>query len=164
MSSYQVVVETPRDSREKYAFDPGFNGFTLRKLLPLGMSFPFDFGFIPGTKGEDGDPIDALLISEFKTFPGCRMDCRLVGLLEATQQEKGRTIRNDRYFFIPDSSTLYAHINSVHDLPSKLLDELLFFFIAYNKEEGKIFEPIGLEDADHASAMLNKLLHYQEIK
>jgi len=158
MPSFEVVVETPRDSREKYTCDQRSGGFVLKKLLPLGMAFPFDFGFIPGTKGEDGDPLDAMIISEFKTFPGCRIDGRLIGLLKAVQQEKGKKIRNDRYFFIPETSIVYAHIETIKDLPAKLVKELLFFFVAYNKEEGKVFEPINLVNAKKATQLLQQAM------
>ena len=137
MSLFRVVIETPRDSREKYTYNPAVRGFILKKVLPLGMVFPFDFGFIPDTKGEDGDPLDAMVISEFKTFPGCSIDCRLIGLLKAEQSKGKKMIRNDRYFFVPETSTLYKHIKTVSNLPPQLVKELLFFFVAYNKEEGK---------------------------
>src|SRR6185369_9180201 len=115
MAVYKVVIETPRDSREKYEYDEKTRNFQLTKLLPLGMVFPFDFGFIPDTKGEDGDPLDAMLISEFKTFPGCSLECRLIGALKAEQSEQGKIIRNDRFFFIPHSSVTYKHIKSIKD-------------------------------------------------
>jgi inorganic pyrophosphatase len=120
------------------------------------MVFPFDFGFIPGTKAEDGDPLDAMIISEFKTFPGCRIDCRLIGMLKAEQSEGNKVIRNDRYFFVPETSILYKHIKTVNDLPSQLVKELLFFFVAYNKEEGKQFNPLKIITADKADRLLKK--------
>ena len=123
------------------------------------MVFPFDFGFIPGTKGEDGDPLDAMLISEFKTFPGCSLECRLIGAVKAEQSEQGKIIRNDRFFFIPHSSVTYKHIKSIKDLPSSHLKELLFFFIAYNEEKGKQFNPLKYLSAEKASKLLNKQSH-----
>ena len=123
--SIQVVIETPRHSPVKYNYDPSSGGFIVKKQLPVGMVFPFDFGFIPQTKGGDGDPLDALVISEFESFPGCRIDCRLIGILQAQQTESGKTIRNDRYFFVPDVSLLYHHIKTVGDLNAQLRKELL---------------------------------------
>jgi inorganic pyrophosphatase len=101
MTKYTIVIETPRNSREKYTYDEESKSFFLKKLLPAGMCFPYDFGFIPNTKGEDEDPIDALIISEFGTFPGCKIECRLIGALLAEQTEKNKVIRNDRFFFVP---------------------------------------------------------------
>jgi inorganic pyrophosphatase len=156
MPSFCIIIETPKDSREKYSFDPESGGFLLKKLLPLGMVFPFDFGFIPGTKGGDGDPLDAMVFSEFKSFPGCRMDCRLVGMLKAEQSKGKEMIRNDRYFFIPDASLLFEHIKTAGDFPARLLQELVDFFIAYNREEGKEFKPIGIIPAAEALDLLKK--------
>ncbi len=156
MALYQVIIETPQGSREKYNYDETTKSFMLKKLLPLGMCFPYDFGFIPGTRGEDGDPADAMVISEFKTFPGCRMKCRLIGALKAEQTEKGKTIRNDRFFFIPESSVVYRHFVSIHDFPFSHLKELLFFFINYNEPEGKQFNPLKIISADKAARLLKK--------
>jgi inorganic pyrophosphatase len=156
MSLIQVVIETPRGSREKYDYDEKTNSYFLKKLLPLGMCFPYDFGFIPGTKGEDGDPLDAMVISEFNTFPGCRVKCRLVGALKAEQTEKGKTIRNDRFFFIPEVSVVYKHILSIKNFPGNHIKELLFFFINYNEPEGKEFNPLKVISPEKALKLLNK--------
>jgi len=156
VKTYQIIIETPKGSREKYSYDPKQKSFVLKKLLPLGMVFPFDFGFLPGTKGEDGDPLDAMLLSEFKTFPGCRVECRLIGMLKAKQSEENKTIRNDRYFFVPESSLLYQHIQTTDDLPAQLIKELLTFFVTYNKEEGKEFEPLQVLPAKKAAEVLTK--------
>lgn len=157
MSAFQVIIETPAGSREKYNYDNDSGAFICKKLLPLGMVFPFDFGFIPNTKGQDGDPLDAMVISEYKTFPGCRVDCRLVGMLKAEQTEGGKTMRNDRYFFVPENSLVYEHIKTVGDFPVQLLKELLAFFVNYNKAQGKHFEPIKIESAVNAHDFLKKL-------
>ena len=111
----------------------------LKKLLPTGMVFPFDFGFLPRTLGEDGDPLDALVISEFKSFTGCLMECRLIGAVLAEQKEKGKTIRNDRYFFVPVLSKQFKDVQKIKDLPSKFRKETERFFVEYNTAEGKEF-------------------------
>jgi len=154
MKTFEIVIETPRDSRQKYKFDERSASFKLSKLLPLGMCFPYDFGFLPGTRAEDGDPIDAMVISEFISFPGCRMDGRLIGVLTAEQEKKGKMIRNDRYFFIPVNSVTFQHINSIKDFPNEHLKQLLFFFITYNAERDKDFKPLKI----HNTAKAEKLL------
>src|SRR5881398_2938674 len=73
-----VVVETPKGSRNKFAFEPKLGVFKLKKVLPEGMVFPYDFGFIPSTKAEDGDPIDVLLLMDEPAYPGCLIECRVV--------------------------------------------------------------------------------------
>ena len=107
------------------------------------MVFPYDFGFVPHTRGEDGDPLDILVLSEFKTFPGCMMDCRLLGAIVAYQTEKdGERVRNDRFIAVPIVSHHYDGVQSIEDLPQKLVEEIEHFFIAYNEISGKVFEPL----------------------
>src|SRR6185295_2064510 len=159
MTKYNIVIETPRNSREKYSYDEESKSFCLKKLLPAGMCFPYDFGFIPETKGEDGDPIDALIISEFGTFPGCRIECRLIGAFLAEQAEKNKMIRNDRFFFVPCISTVYTHIKSINDLPKSVRKELLFFFINYNEEKGKEFRVLEVASREKAKNILKQNLN-----
>jgi inorganic pyrophosphatase len=75
----QVVIETPKGSRNKYSFDPEIRIFPLKKVLPAGMTFPYDFGFGPSTKAEDGDPTDILVLMDEPAFPGCLLKCRIIG-------------------------------------------------------------------------------------
>ena len=154
-----IIVETPKGSREKYSYDPGLSQFRFKKALPLGMMFPYDFGFIPDTKGEDGDPLDALVLSEFKFFPGCMVSCRLIGAMLAEQDSGSGIIRNDRFFFIAEESVQYAHIGSTPDLPKADLEQLEAFFINYNKAEGKLFRPLRLIGAKQAYKLLKKQEH-----
>src|SRR6188768_486559 len=84
-----VVIETPRGSRNKFHFDEKLRQFSLKKVLPAGSAFPYDFGFIRGTKAEDGDPLDVLVLMDESAFPGCQVESRLVGVIEAEQVEDG---------------------------------------------------------------------------
>jgi inorganic pyrophosphatase len=77
----RVVIETPKDSRNKYAFDSEDEVFVLKRVLPAGMAFPYDFGFVPSTLAEDGDPVDVLVLMDQPAFPGCVLKCRLVGVI-----------------------------------------------------------------------------------
>ena len=85
---FRVVVETPKGSRNKYAFDPDNRVFELKKVLPAGMAFPYDFGFLPSTKGGDGDPLDVLVLMDEPAFPGCVLKCRVIGVIEGEQGNK----------------------------------------------------------------------------
>lgn len=85
----QVIIETPKGSRNKYAWDTDQQIFALRKVLPEGMAFPHDFGFIPSTEGDDGDPIDVLVLMDQPVFTGCLVKARLIGVIEGRQTEKG---------------------------------------------------------------------------
>jgi len=155
--TFFVVVETPKGSTQKYDYDEKYRYFTLKKILPAGMMFPFDFGFIPDTKGQDGDPLDAFVLSTFRTFPGCMVKCRLLGAIKAEQREKdGKTVRNDRYIMAPIvSGGDKASFDAEHFLPN-MLKELEAFFINYNKQEGKEFRPLGSMDSKEASKQIKK--------
>lgn len=85
----QVVIETPKGSRNKYTFDHARRVLMLKKTLPAGMSFPYDFGFVPSTKAEDGDPIDVLVLMDEPTFPGCLVDVRVIGVITGEDQLPG---------------------------------------------------------------------------
>lgn len=158
MKLYNIVIETPKGSREKYHYDPSKNTFTFKKALAAGLYFPHDFGFIPDTKGQDGDPLDALVISEFTTFPGCHINCRLIGAVTAKQDDGKKSVRNDRYFFIPEPSLQFQHIRSITDFPAQYLKELIFFFMIYNEAENKKFDPLKILDKRKARALLQPYL------
>ena len=83
-----VVIETPKGSRHKYAYEPDLKTFKLKTVLPEGLSFPYDFGMVPSTKGEDGDPLDVLLLLDAPAFAGCLIAARLIGVVEADQRER----------------------------------------------------------------------------
>ena len=142
-NTIEVVIESPKGSKQKYDFEPNSGAFKLKKLLPKGMVFPYDFGFIPKTLGEDGDPLDVVVISEAATFTGCRLDCRIIGSLVAEQTERdGTKVRNDRYIAIPEISKDYAPVKRLSDLPKGLIEELETFFTTYNTLAGKKFKVI----------------------
>jgi inorganic pyrophosphatase len=91
----QVIVETPKGSRNKFAFDPDQGIFALKKVLPAGMVFPYDFGFLPQTIADDGDPIDVLLLMDEPAFPGCAVRAVLIGVIEGEQVDGKKKVRND---------------------------------------------------------------------
>jgi inorganic pyrophosphatase len=133
----EIIIETPKGSRQKYSYDKELQLFRVKKVLSPGLVFPFDFGFIPGTKGEDGDPLDIMVISEFQGFPGCVMDVRVVGCLPALQTHAKKSFRNDRYIGILEQSGVYEQILSLEDLSSSLIDSIKLFFTTYLQSEGK---------------------------
>jgi len=159
MKTFPIIVETPRGSNIKYKYDPDQGVYKVKKSLPLGMVFPYAFGFIKGTKGEDGDPVDAMIISTETYFTGCHLEARPIGALLAEQTEKGKKIRNDRYFFVPDNELHFQHIESIRDFGREHNEQLRDFFINYNKAAGRIFRPLRITNAGSALALLNKLIH-----
>ena len=156
MDTHEIVIETVAGSAVKYKYDPHLGLFRIKKVLPLGMVFPYHFGFIPGTVGEDGDPLDAMVISEHESFTGARVNCRLIGALLASQKEKGRRLRNDRFFLIPVDSMLFEKIKSIQGFGVKHNSQLKQFFINYNKAENKIFTPLKLVAPAQALALIKK--------
>jgi inorganic pyrophosphatase len=132
-----IIIETPKGSGQKYAYDKETRWFRLKKVLPPGLVFPYDFGFIPGTKGEDGDPFDIVVLSEYQGFPGCIMDVRIAGCLQARQTVGKNTYRNDRFIGILEQSTAYDRIMSLEELPDSLIENIKLFFSTYLQAEGK---------------------------
>ncbi|WP_052201039.1 inorganic diphosphatase [Terriglobus sp. TAA 43] len=107
--SIQVIVETPARSRNKFAFDPDQEIFTLKSVLPAGMVFPY-VGFLPGTEGGDGDPVDVLLLMDEPAFPGVAVRARLIGVIEGEQVDGKKRLRNDRLVAVSESTHQYAKI------------------------------------------------------
>ncbi|HYP53386.1 MAG TPA: inorganic diphosphatase [Pyrinomonadaceae bacterium] len=139
-----VVVETPKRSRNKFDYDERRGLFKLGGVLPAGAFFPFDFGFVPSTVGGDGDPVDVLLLMDEPAFPGCLVAARLVGVIEAEQTERdGERTRNDRLIAVAADSRAHRDVRKLGDLSETLLDEIEHFFVSYNEIKGKKFEPRG---------------------
>jgi inorganic pyrophosphatase len=137
LDDLQVIVETPKGSRNKYAFDPEQKVFQLKKVLPTGMAFPYDFGFVPSTRAEDGDPFDVLVLMDEPAFPGCLLVCRPVGIIEGDEGKKGKRVRNDRVVAIEQDNHSYARVKHIDDLGKKFVEELEEFFVNYHELSGK---------------------------
>jgi inorganic pyrophosphatase len=130
--SLQVVIETPKGCRNKYAFDEKQNIFALKKVLPAGMAFPYDFGFVPSTVAEDGDPVDVLVLMDEPAAVGCLLQCRIVGIIEGQQGSKKNRERNDRIVAIECANHSFADIRHVKDLGKEFVCELEEFFVNYH--------------------------------
>src|SRR3984885_9608809 len=135
-----AIIETPKNRRNKFDYDPESDLFKLGGLLPEGMIFPFDFGFIPSTLGGDGDPLDVMVLMDEPAHVGCLLDVRIIGVIEAQQIEKGKATENDRLMAVAIHSYNHEHINSLDDVDKTLLDQVEEFFISYNKSRGKKFK------------------------
>src|SRR6202007_1706907 len=99
--------------RKKFDYDPGSNLFLLGGLLPEGMMFPFDFGFVPSTLGADGDPLDVMILMDEPAHVGCVLDVRIIGVMEAEQTDGGKTVPNNRLFAVAVHSYNHQDIKSV---------------------------------------------------
>jgi len=139
----QVVIETPRGSRAKFAYDPKLEAFMLSKSLLVGLTYPHDWGFVPSTKADDGDPLDIMVVHDAATFPGLVLTCRIIGILQIEQKSKGKAERNDRLFAVPRRSHSEQGLRDVRELSKPIQEELEKFFIATDELEDKKLEIIG---------------------
>lgn len=151
-----VIVETPRGSGWKFAYHRESGLFSVSGFLPRGLFFPFEFGFVPQTLADDGDPLDVLVLVESPTFPGCCLQSRPVGVLEAQQREEGKTIRNDRLIAVPVESRAHDSIRTLQDVGKQALDEIEQFFATYDEANGKVFLPLARRGPDVAHELVLK--------
>lgn len=154
----RVVVETPKGRRNKFRYEREIQAFTLGGLLPEGLSFPFDFGFVPSTVAEDGDPLDVLILMDEPAHVGCVLRVRLIGVIEAEQTEKGKTTKNDRLLAVAVHSYSHENLQRIDDVNKSLLDQLEEFFISYNKSRGKKFKVTGLHGPSRAVKRLQQAI------
>lgn len=152
-----VVIETSRGVRTKYDYEPERGAFVVKKILPLGMSFPFDFGFIPSTLGGDGDPLDVLVLIDEPVPTGAIVPSRFIGVIEAEQTERdGQTMNNHRLVAVATATELFAEVESFDDLPGSVLQQIEHFFVSYNEQAGKKFEVTGRGNAKRAEALMRE--------
>jgi inorganic pyrophosphatase len=153
----RVVIETSKGSRTKLTFDEKLEVFVVKKVLPEGMTFPFDFGFIPSTLGGDGDPLDVLVLMDEPVATGIVVPSRLVGVIEARQTERdGETEDNDRLLAVASVSNLFRDVKKLAHLPEAMVDQIEHFFVSYNEQAGKRFEPVGRHGPIRARHILDE--------
>lgn len=148
--AFQVIIETPKGSRNKYDFDREQKIFGLKTVLPAGMAFPYDFGFIPSTKAEDGDPTDVLVLMDEPAFPGCLLKCRLIGIIEGEEGSKKKMIRNDRVVAIEQANHSYAKVTNIDDLGRIFIQELEEFFVNYHRLSDKQYRILDVRGPGEA--------------
>jgi len=146
-----AIVESPAGATGKLKWEPGIGAFVLSRPLPLGMAYPHDWGFLPGTRAPDGDPLDILVLSEASSFPGLVIPARPLGVLRLEQNKKsgGGRERNDRLVAVP-SSAARRDLRDIAELPPRLREELEQFFVNAVYFEAK--EPTLLGWGDRAEA------------
>jgi inorganic pyrophosphatase len=154
-SVIQVVIETPKGCRNKCKLDTKLRTFKLSRVLPDGMLFPYDFGFVPSTQAEDGDPIDVLLLMDAPAFPGCVIDSRL-GVIEGEQSENGRIERNDRLLAVATQNHTYSDLSDVSQINPTLLKKLGEFFVNYHKQDGIKFKVLGTKGPKEGTRLLKR--------
>jgi inorganic pyrophosphatase len=151
-----VVIDTPKGSRNKFKFDEKLGLFKHSGVLPVGAMFPFDFGFVPSTKGGDSDPLDVLVLMDEPAFVGCLVPANLIGVIEAEQTEGGKTERNDRLIAVAANSRNHRDIRTLDQVNENLLGEIEHFFVSYNQAKGKQFKPLGRSGPDRARRLIDE--------
>lgn len=153
---YNVIVETPKGNRTKFAYDPETGLSLAKKLLAMGFAFPFPFGFFPSTEAEDGDPLDVLLITDADLATGSLVRCRLLGGIAMEETTDGNSFRNDRLLAVP----LLLHQDrppfELSDMPAAELEEIEDFLVAYQAADGKKARIVGRLDKAAAEAVVAK--------
>jgi inorganic pyrophosphatase len=154
---FNVVIETPRGSSSKFAYEQKFRGFLLKYTLPPGLTFPADFGFIPKTLAADGDPIDVLVVHPAVSVPGIVTHAKLIGVIEVIQgDDKKSAVRNDRLIAVGETDPRFKEIRSLSDLPKEFPSALEDFFKISNKFEGKYFEFLKFASSGAAKKLVEK--------
>jgi len=145
-----VFVEVPMGSRNKYELDAELGSVVLDRRLFTSMAYPADYGFVEGTLGEDGDPLDALVLVGEPTFPGCRIRARVVGVFHMTD-EKGP---DEKIICVPLRDPAWMRVSDVHDITPELRNEIEHFFAVYKDLEEKPVETRGYGNRDEAAAII----------
>jgi inorganic pyrophosphatase len=155
--SINVVVESPRGSALKFKYDAGFGRIALSRPLPAGLVYPHDWGFVPGTRAPDGDPLDALIVWDQPSYPGVVIACRAIGVLkvEQTPAATGRRERNDRVVMLPVKALRQDHIQSAFDLSERHRSELEAFFVAAVAFEEKTVRVLGWDGPAEARRLID---------
>ncbi|MEV6838832.1 inorganic diphosphatase [Streptomyces sp. NPDC051133] len=134
---FDVVVEIPRGSRNKYEVDHETGRLRLDRRLFTATHYPADYGFVEGTLGQDGDPLDALVLLEEPTFPGCVITCRAIGMFRMTDEAGG----DDKLLCVPATDPRVAHLQDIGHVPEFDRQEIQHFFEVYKDlEPGKSVE------------------------
>ena len=153
-----VVIESPRGSAVKLKYDREFGALMLSRPLPAGLTYPHDWGFVPGTQASDGDPVDALVLSDVGTAPGVVIACRPLGVLEIEQNRRtgeGRE-RNDRIIAVPQSAHRFDSLDDVFGLPQRAREEIAAFFIQATVFERKDVTVLGWQGPNRAFTLIGR--------
>lgn len=140
-----IVIETPKGIRHKYAYEPKSKLFQLRITIPEGLLWPYDYGFVPGTLGEDGDPLDILFLSDEPTFVGCLTEGRVLGIIRVSKDG----VQNDRlvacakrFKGVAQSTDVYEKID---DVPAPTIESIVRFLVEYSEGAGHKIEFKGVD-------------------
>lgn len=147
-----VLVEITGGSKNKYEFDKDLNAFILDRVLFSSVQYPYDYGFVPNTLADDGDPLDGMVLMDEPTFPGCIIAARPIGMLEMIDSGDS----DEKILCVPDEDPRYAEVKSIQDIAPHRLEEIAEFFRTYKNLEKKVTQILGWKDVDQVAALIDK--------
>ncbi len=149
-----VLIEIPAGSKNKYEFDKDLNAFALDRVLYSSVQYPYDYGFVPNTLADDGDPLDGMVLIDQPTFPGCIIPARPIGMLEMIDGGD----RDEKILCVPDKDPRYTNVKSLADVAPHRLDEIAEFFRSYKNLEKKVTEILGWKDVEHVLPLVEQCI------
>ena len=155
-----VLIEIAGGSKNKYEYDKDLQAFALDRVLYSSVKYPYDYGFIPNTLADDGDPLDGMVIMDEPTFPGCVIAARPVGYLEMIDGGD----RDEKILGVPDKDPRYAHVLSLKDIAPHKLEEIAEFFRSYKNLEKKVTQILGWQDVDKVAPLVEKFIQAAKAK
>jgi inorganic pyrophosphatase len=147
-----VLIEIPGGSKNKYEFDKDMNVFILDRVLFSSVKYPYDYGFVPNTLADDGDPLDGLVMMDEPTFVGCVIAARPVGMLEMIDGGD----RDEKILCVPAEDPRYDHVKSLKDIAPHRLEEIAEFFRSYKNLEKKETKILGWKDIDQVAPVVEE--------
>ncbi|MEO0349436.1 MAG: inorganic diphosphatase [Cyanobacteria bacterium P01_A01_bin.15] len=149
-----VLIEISGGSKNKYEFDKDINAFALDRVLFSSVQYPYDYGFVPNTLADDGDPLDGMVLMDEPTFPGCVIAARPIGMLEMIDGGD----RDEKILCVPDKDPRYVGVKTLDDVASHRLDEISEFFKTYKNLEKKVTEILGWKGLDEVQPLVEKCI------
>ena len=149
-----VLVEIPAGSKNKYEFDKDMGALILDRVLFSSVQYPYDYGFVPNTLADDGDPLDGMVLMDQPTFPGCVIASRPIGMLEMIDGGD----RDEKILCVPAEDPRFAQVKSLDDIAAHRLDEIAEFFRSYKNLENKVTEILGWQNVDKVKPLVQQCI------
>lgn len=149
-----VLIEIPAGSKNKYEYDKDLQAFALDRVLYSSVQYPYDYGFVPNTLADDGDPLDGMVLIDQPTFPGCVIAARPIGMLEMIDGGD----RDEKILCVPDKDPRYSQVKSLKDIAPHRLDEIAEFFRSYKNLEKKVTEILGWQDVAQVKPLVEQCI------
>ncbi len=150
-----VLIEIPGGSKNKYEFDKDMGAFILDRVLFSSVAYPYDYGFVPNTLADDGDPLDGMVIMDQPTFPGCVIAARPIGMLEMIDGGD----RDEKLLCVPTEDPRFKDVKSLDDIAQHRLDEIAEFFKTYKNLEKKVTEILGWKGVDAVQPLVEQCIN-----